>query len=133
MASSVPITYYHQQVLLLREQLYARAYPWERVRLARMFIDEHYGASIDVDAMAREACLSKFHFIRLFRSFYGRTPYQYLTEVRIRRARVLLQEGMAVADVCLAVGFASVTSFMALFRKMAGVTPYAYQQRRFKN
>jgi len=117
------LTFYHREVLRLHEAVYGRSYLWERVREARRFVDSNFNRPIDLDMLAREACLSKFHFIRLFKSYYGRTPYQYLTEVRIARAKVLLQSGMAVVDVCEAVGFVSVTSFSSLYRRMTGKTP----------
>src|SRR5689334_11243343 len=109
-SDNTELTYYHREVLRLHEALYGRSYLWERVRQSRHFIDSNFHQPVDLETLAREACLSKFHFIRLFKSYYGRTPYQYLTEVRIARAKLLLQSGMMVSDVCEAIGFASVTS-----------------------
>ncbi len=128
-SDNTDLTYYHREVLRLHEALYGRSYLWERVRQSRYFIDNNFHQPVSLDTLAREACLSKFHFIRLFECYYGRTPYQYLTEVRIAKAKVLLQSGMVVGDVCEAVGFASVTSFTTLFRKMTGMTPRSAARR----
>ena len=79
--------------------------------------------------MAGEACFSPFHFLRLFKNIYGRTPHQYLTYVRITHARKLLAAGKPVQDTCYAVGFESVSSFTSLFKKQTGHTPAAYMIR----
>lgn len=62
-----------------------KIYLYRRIVLAKLFIDEHYAEDIDLDAIAGEASFSKFHFIRLFKMAYGKTPHQYLTRVRIEQ------------------------------------------------
>jgi AraC-like DNA-binding protein len=97
--------------------------------LAKLFIDEHFCEDIDMNNIAGEAFFSKFHFIRLFRMAYGRTPHQYLTSVRIERAKLLLQEEMAIGDVCFSVGFDSESSVTHLFKRVTKLTPSVYQQQ----
>jgi AraC-like DNA-binding protein len=99
-----------------------------RVVRAKLYIDAHFSRPIDLDNIADEACFSKFHFVRLFRSIYGKTPHQYLTEVRVARARDLLADGVPVAAACFGVGFDSVSSFTGLFKRRTGLTPAAYQR-----
>jgi AraC-like DNA-binding protein len=94
-----------------------------RIMQAKRYIDCHYASDINLDRMAREAWMSKFHFIRLFRKYYGRTPHVYLKEVRLVQAKYLLRSGMPVKDVCLAVGFESVPSFTRLYKTMNGRSP----------
>lgn len=108
------------------------AYLYRRIVQAKLFIDSNYHEYINLDNIADEAYFSKFHFIRLFKNAYGKTPHQYLTAVRIEKARNLLQTGIGVSDVCFAVGFTSVTSFTDLFKKITKTTPAAYQQRQLK-
>jgi AraC-like DNA-binding protein len=93
---------------------------------AKLFIDAHYAAAIDLDNIADEVYSSKFHFIRQFKSIYRKTPHQYLIAVRAEKAKELLKEGMPVSDVCYAVGFESVGSFSGLFKRLYGITPSAY-------
>jgi len=88
----------------------------------------HYADVIDLDHIADEAFFSKFHFIRLFKATYRKTPHQYLISVRIENARLLLKKGLSVTDVCYAVGFDSISSFSALFKKLTVLTPSVYQQ-----
>jgi AraC-like DNA-binding protein len=108
---------------------YPRQYLYRRVVRAKLFIDAQFSSAIDLDNIADEACFSKFHFVRLFRSIYGQTPHQYLTDVRVRRAKMLLTEGATVESVCYAVGFDSISSFTGLFRRRVGETPAAFQRR----
>lgn len=102
---------------------------YRRLVHAKLFIDSHFAEKINVDNIADEAYCSKFHFIRLFKKIYGNTPHQYLIQVRIDRAKQLLKKDMSVADACFGVGFESISSFKALFKKMAGITPTAYRDQ----
>jgi AraC-like DNA-binding protein len=113
-------------------ELYPKQYLYRRVVRAKLFIDENYAATIDLKNISSEACFSKFHFIRLFRDIYGMTPHQYLTDVRIRAAARMLDEGAAVKEACFKVGFDSVGSFTGLFKRRMGTTPAAYRQMRGK-
>jgi AraC-like DNA-binding protein len=111
------------------ENEYHDIYIYERIVKAKLFIDRHYGEKIDLDIISDEACFSKFHFIRLFKSIYGKTPYQYLIAVRIENAKLLLQKGYTVMRTCMEVGFESDTSFTNLFRQMVSMSPSKYQEQ----
>ena len=113
-------------------QPYPRMYLYRRLVQAKLFIDKHYAEAIDLDAISDEAYFSKFHFIKQFKTIYGQTPHQYLIAVRVDRAMGLLNEGHAVSEACYAVGFESVSSFSGLFKRVAGMTPSAYIDRRQK-
>jgi AraC-like DNA-binding protein len=110
------------------DNTYPKFYLYNRIVKAKLFIDNHYHQSIDLNNIADEAYFSKFHFIRLFKSIYGKTPHQYLTYVRIERAKQYLKSGFTVTDTCCKVGFDSLTSFTGLFKKHEGRAPSAYQQ-----
>lgn len=109
---------------------YPRQYLYHRAVRAKLFIDANFAAEIDLNKIADEACFSKFHFVRLFKSIYGRTPHQYLTHVRIEKAKELLDEGNTVAFACFRVGFDSITSFTGLFKRRTGRTPRQFQLER---
>ena len=123
------MTFYNEQVLKIRAGIYPKEYLCRQVIQSKLFIDTNFSKNINLHDMARKALFSKFHFIRLFKKNYGRTPYQYLTEVRIAKAKKLLLSGMTVSEVCLSVGFESATSFTGLFKKMTGKTPSAFQNK----
>ena len=99
---------------------------------AKLFIDSHYADPINIDDTAGEAAFSKFHFIRLFRSVYGKTPHQYLIGVRVEKARLMLQQSAGVTETCYAVGFDSIGSFSLLFKKIIGQSPQVYRQSELK-
>ena len=107
--------------------LFPKVYLYRRIVYAKLFIDNHFDEKIDLDNIANEAFFSKFHFIRLFNSIYNKTPHQYLSAVRVEKARQLLMTDMSVANVCYTVGFESVSSFTGLFKRITGQTPAAYQ------
>lgn len=104
-----------------------KAYLYRRVVQAKLFIDAHYAEQLRVDDISGEAAFSKFHFIRLFKQVYGRTPHGHLTYVRMERAKQLLSGGMPATEVCYAVGFASMGSFSRLFKRCVGVAPSSYR------
>ena len=110
---------------MLNEQ-YPKLYFYSRLVKAKMFIDQHFAESIDLNNIADEAYFSKFHFIRMFKNSYGKTPHQYLISLRIEKSMELLKTDISVADVCYEVGFESLASFSRLFKRIAGITPSAY-------
>jgi AraC-like DNA-binding protein len=63
----------------------------ERLSRARKFIDESYHLPLDLTEISRQACLSRYHFLRLFRDAFNTTPHQYLIQRRIEKAKELLR------------------------------------------
>ena len=101
------------------------------VRLCRS--RDYLAASIEdkprLEDAAAVACLSQYHFHRLFARAFGETPHGFLTRMRIERARKLLaSEHLPVTDVCLAVGYDSLGSFSTLFRTQTGMTPIEFRK-----
>lgn len=96
---------------------------------AALWLEAHSAEEIDLEATAREAGLSAFHFLRVFSKVLGVTPHQYLLRTRLRRAARLLTEGeRAVTDVALDVGFADLSNFVRSFRRAAGVSPGGFRR-----
>ena len=110
------------------ESAYPKAYLYARIVQAKLYIDNHFSENIDLNNISGQANFSKFHFIRLFKMAYGKTPHQYLIKVRLDHARKMLKAGQSVSHVCSALGFESITSFTALFKKSSTTTPSAFQQ-----
>ena len=110
---------------MMNEQ-YPKIYFYRRLVQAKLFIDTHYADKIDLGNIADEAYFSKVHFIRRFKNIYRKTPHQYLMFVRIEKAMELLKTGIPVSEVCYAVGFESLSSFSALFKRIVGITPSIY-------
>ena len=105
---------------------------YRRIVQAKLFIDDNFAEPIDAGDIADEACYSKFHFIRTFKTIYGRTPHQHLTHVRVEKAKEMLELGTSVTDTCFAVGFDSLGSFTRLFKSRVGFTPSEYQRQQIE-
>ena len=102
----------------------------ERLCRARRYIDECYDLPLDLTEISKQACLSRYHFLRLFRDAFDTTPHQYLIHRRIERAKELLRaRSLSVTDVCFEVGFQSLGSFSSLFRRCVGHAPISYRKR----
>jgi len=112
----------------MTKELYPKVYLYRRIIKAKLFIDDNYADNTDLDHISDEAFFSKFHFIRLFKKTYAKTPHQYLTFVRIEKSKLLLQTDIPISEVCYAVGFDSISSFTGLFKRLVGKTPSTYQQ-----
>ena len=80
---------------------------------------------ISLDEVSREACVSRYHLHRAFRRVFRLTPHAYMTALRLERAHSLLQNGRAVTDAAMDVGFTSVSAFTRLFRSRYGCPPSA--------
>jgi AraC-like DNA-binding protein len=101
---------------------------YRKIIEAKWYIDENFKESIDLNAISRKACISRFHFHRLFTRIYHKTPHQYLTRKRIECARELLVDrAVSIREVCNEVGFESIGSFSILFKKEIGYTPQYYR------
>lgn len=100
-----------------------------RVAVATAFLHASLDRNVAVSEAARAACLSPFHFHRLFVAFHGTTPHRHLTRLRLEKARALLRsEGRGVAEIAAECGFESTGSFTTLFKRTFGVTPGAIRR-----
>jgi AraC-like DNA-binding protein len=124
------MSYYQDEVARITKSLYPHDDLTKQIVGAKLYMDKHFSDDINLDKIAGKALVSKFHFIRLFKKYYGRTPNQYLQEVRIEKAKLLLRQGRSIDEVCTAIGFTSKTSFISLFKKMTGKTPLTYQTKK---
>ena len=124
------MSFYSEEIERMNKSLYPHDDLTKQIIQSKLYIDKHFSENINLDKVAGKALVSKFHFIRVFKKYYGRTPNQYLQEVRIDKAKKLLQKGNSIDDVCNAIGFASKTSFISLFKKMTGLTPMTYQNKK---
>lgn len=100
-------------------------------RLSRVieFISEHFADPLTLEQLADEACISRYHFARLFKSKVGESPHRYLANVRLDAARRMLQTtDTPIAQVGAACGYPSGSHFSAAFTAHFGVTP-----REFRN
>jgi AraC family transcriptional regulator len=98
-----------------------------RLRRVLEYIDERVGEEMTLDALAHVAGLSVFHFSRVFRQSTGQSPFQYVTEARVRHAKKLLLQPFArIGDIALDCGFCDQAHLNRHFKRLVGMTPAAY-------
>ena len=114
---------------MFKKEINPKMYMYKRIVDAKLYIDNHYAENIDLENISNQANFSKYHFLRLFKSAFGRSPHQYLTEVRLSSAKKLLKQNKSVKETCFRVGFESVPSFVSLFKKREKITPYEYLKK----
>jgi AraC-like DNA-binding protein len=91
-------------------------------------IERHPATVLDLGALAREARLSPYHFLRTFERLTGVTPHQYVLRARLREAAMrLLHERSKVLDIALDCGFGDVSNFNRAFRAEFGVNPLMWR------
>jgi AraC-like DNA-binding protein len=111
-----------------REELYRRVLRGQDFMLSSL--DGHARLA----TMARAACMSPFHFHRVFTNIFGETPHRYLTRIRLKRAAHLLSHSnKSVTEICLETGFESLGSFSSLFRRHFGFPPSDLRTARHKS
>jgi AraC family transcriptional regulator len=104
---------------------------YDRLQRVLDLVDDRFASDIGLDDLAAEACLSPFHFSRLFRKATGLSPHRYVTERRVREAKAKLTEGrLSLVEIALESGFGSQGSFNRIFRKHTGLTPGRYRAER---
>lgn len=80
-----------------------------------------------IDEMAQYAFMSKFHFIRSFKSTVGLTPHQFQLQNRIRKAQRSMRNAKSLTEVALTAGFCDQSHFIKQFEKIVGLSPLSYK------
>jgi AraC family transcriptional regulator len=112
------------------KKLSTRVELYRRLLRGKDFMDSFSGGQVHLDNVANQACLSRYHFHRLFHQVFRETPNQYLQRKRLATAKRLLERGeQSMTNICLEVGFESITSFSGLFRRNFGCSPREYRSR----
>lgn len=101
-----------------------------RISRALRHIERHADEALDLDQLAAAAAMSKFHFLRVFRRAIGMTPYQFLLNIRFRRAALrLLTTPAPIAAIAFESGFGDLSTFNHQFRDRFGASPAAFRRR----
>ncbi len=102
---------------------------FRRLLVGREYIHSHSSGPLSLDAVAKAACLSPYHFHRGFTQAFRQTPHNYLTGLRLEQARRSIESGAPVLDACLEVGFSSPSAFSRLFRSRYGDAPSSIRRK----
>jgi AraC-like DNA-binding protein len=96
---------------------------YRNLQLAKNYLDDCFLEPINLDSLTQLARISKYAFIRQFKTAFGITPYNYLIIKRLEYAKTLLLNKELVLDVALKVGFADTPSFSKSFKSYFGISP----------
>jgi AraC-like DNA-binding protein len=109
--------------------LYMHPQTYRSLTQAREFMRHAYRRPVYLPDVAARANLSPYHFLRVYKRAYGETPHEFLTRLRIERAKTLLARGSHnVTEACFEVGFSSLGSFSNLFAYRVGLSPSEYRR-----
>ena len=98
------------------------------VHKARAFIETHQQENLHVEDVSKALNISVFYFCKVFKKTTGLTFTEYLSKVRVLKAKKLLSDPhVRIAEVAFAAGFQSLTHFNRVFRKLTGLSPTAYR------
>jgi AraC-like DNA-binding protein len=99
------------------------------VERAREYLREHIVKDVSLDELAEVACLSKWHLLRAFRREYGLSPHAYQMQLRLARARRLLERGQSSSYATYEAGFADQSHLTRRFKEFFGFTPARYARQ----
>ncbi len=102
---------------------------FKRIAASKDFMEANYASDINLEAMATVASMNSQHFLRMFKQVYAITPHQFLIDIKLKRAKDLLEStGLTINDICQAIGFESPFSFSVLFKKRFGSSPSQFRK-----
>lgn len=97
---------------------------------ARKFIEQHSGEELSLTKVARTVNISANYFSEKFKKITGSNFVDYVAQIRIEKARALLEEiDLRVSEIAFTVGFQSLSQFNRVFKKLVGKSPTAFRDR----
>lgn len=100
-----------------------------RVEKAIEYMWAYYNADLNIDDICKEVHLSPFYFIRMFKEHTGKTPHEYLMNIRLKQAKTLLtQDYYSIEMVARLCGFIHPGHFTTFFHRNMGITPSAFRK-----
>jgi two-component system response regulator YesN len=134
---NVNVNVRHYEDILLNPQLDGFSIKEELVKgnktlieHAEAFILEKYHEDISLEQTAEHVNLSSYYFSKTFKNEHGKTFIDYLTDIRIQKAKELMEEtNLSLKEICYEVGYKDPNYFSRVFKKVTGITPTDYRQK----
>jgi len=99
------------------------------INRAISFLRENYNKEYSLEEVAQTANLSPYHFIRVFKATTGKTPYDYLLDIKVEKACLMLRnKNMSVTEACFMCGFNNLEHFASVFKRKTGMLPSQYKK-----
>lgn len=93
------------------------------------FLMSNYNSTITLNDLAREVNYSPFYFLRIFKQSTGMTPFEFLLEIKLEKAKNLLKHtDFSMTEICYLSGFTSTSHFTQAFKRKTGVSPTNYKK-----
>ncbi|WPU96638.1 AraC family transcriptional regulator [Mucilaginibacter sabulilitoris] len=125
---------YNEEILKKAEKLHflntsTKIEILRRLNLAKEYLYSNYNQNISLDDLAEHSCLSVNHLLRTFKQAFNLTPHQFLIQLRLKRAQLLLKStSYPINEVVNLIGFECPSSFIRLFKTHYNITPLKYRQ-----
>ncbi|NJN59688.1 MAG: AraC family transcriptional regulator [Leptolyngbyaceae cyanobacterium SL_5_9] len=98
------------------------------VQLVKTYLQDRFSSNISLEQLTNITGLNRSYLIRVFCQSVGMPPYTYLNQVRVEKAKQLLAQRLAVAEVAIAVGMSDQSHLTRHFKRIVGITPGQYRQ-----
>lgn len=127
-------TFKYRKIDLLRaDEEFTDDVPF-RIKETINYINEHLYEKIELDDLAKITNWKKHHFIRTFTKFMGITPYKYILNRKVEKAKVfLLDENLQISSIAFELGFQSYSNFVNAFKKITETTPESFRKKGMLN
>lgn len=103
----------------------------DMVERAKAYIQEKYSKDISLDEVSREVNISPYYFSKVFKEKAGENFIDYLTNIRIEKAKeLLMQSDKSIKEVCNEVGYSDPNYFSRMFKKKTGMTPTEFKEEK---
>lgn len=100
------------------------------IRNAKRYIEDNFDKDISLDDVSRVVNISPYYFSKVFKEESGLNFIEYLTNIRIEKAKELLENsGLSIKEICLSCGYTDPNYFSRSFKKNVGVTPTEYKEK----
>ncbi|MGI6364970.1 MAG: helix-turn-helix domain-containing protein [Bacillota bacterium] len=104
--------------------------PSKDIRAAIEYIHNNCSTPMTLEEISKQVNYSQYHFIRIFKKETGFSPFEYLTNCRLDKARELLAKTpFTITEICLQCGFQNSSHFATVFKKHTGMSPSEYRQK----
>lgn len=125
LADQLPLYRQYQNLPYRKHQIKKEV--WRKLHGVKEYMDRQFMENPSASLLSTMACMSEFHFYRLFKKAFGISPHQYIIRKKLEQAKLLLQDPVcSISSIALETGFADVFSFSKSFRRHFGYPPSAF-------
>ena len=104
--------------------------PWKSIAYAVQHMNRYCESDLKLEHYAAMCCMSKYHFLRVFKEVTGSTPLEYRSSIRIKKAEELLENGqLSISEIGETLGYASPAYFSDNFKKCVGISPVKFREK----